>query len=309
MNRRALHVLTMALCLMLCVCAWPNAAHAFDPVDLDHPLTLTIFANDEEMPLGGVNFELYKVADMNQLAQFELLAAYAGFTGDINKLENAEQWQNAANYMQPIATAGVPDKAGETAADGFLTFDGLTPGLYLMTGEKVMVDPWYYSFSPVLVSIPTRDMDDEWIYDVFSDIKLEKTPAYIDIPVVKVWEDNGKVSRRPHYLYADLFCDGKRIKTATLKPSNGWSHTFEHLPAEHVYTVKERTIPNGYKVTYETVNGVMVIKNTLPEKPTPVPGLPATGQLWWPVPLLAASGMILFVIGWITHRKWSQEHE
>ena len=37
--------------------------------------------------------------------------------------------------------------------------------------------------------------------------------------------------------------------------------------------------------------------------------IPETGQLWWPVPILAGAGMILFVIGWILHRKWSQEHE
>lgn len=31
--------------------------------------------------------------------------------------------------------------------------------------------------------------------------------------------------------------------------------------------------------------------------------LPQTGQLWWPVPLLAAAGLALFVMGWVKRRN------
>ena len=51
------------------------------------------------------------------------------------------------------------------------------------------------------------------------------------------------------------------------------------------------------------------VKPTAPPSPGGGKKLPQTGQLWWPVPILAGAGMILFVIGWILHRKWSQEHE
>ena len=42
--------------------------------------------------------------------------------------------------------------------------------------------------------------------------------------------------------------------------------------------------------------------------PTPTatgkpPILPQTGMLWWPVPVLACGGMLLFLIGWIRRRK------
>ena len=63
-------LLMLTLCLLLCVNAWPGSAHAFEMVDLTHPVTLTLFANDEEIPLPGVGFELYRVADMNDYAQF-----------------------------------------------------------------------------------------------------------------------------------------------------------------------------------------------------------------------------------------------
>lgn len=39
----------------------------------------------------------------------------------------------------------------------------------------------------------------------------------------------------------------------------------------------------------------------------PLANLPQTGQLWWPVPLLAVSGLFLFLIGWVKHRGAQNE--
>ena len=33
-------------------------------------------------------------------------------------------------------------------------------------------------------------------------------------------------------------------------------------------------------------------------------GLPQTGQLNWPIPVMAISGMLLFAFGWVTDRKY-----
>lgn len=45
-----------------------------------------------------------------------------------------------------------------------------------------------------------------------------------------------------------------------------------------------------------------------PTKPTD-PSLPQTGQLWWPVPLLAVAGMTLFAAGFALSRGKRKEHE
>lgn len=47
-----------------------------------------------------------------------------------------------------------------------------------------------------------------------------------------------------------------------------------------------------------------------PPPPPPPPELPQTGQLNWPVPVMAVSGMVLFVVGWILCvRRKRMEHE
>jgi LPXTG-motif cell wall-anchored protein len=42
---------------------------------------------------------------------------------------------------------------------------------------------------------------------------------------------------------------------------------------------------------------------TDPPPTTPGPTLPQTGQLNWPVPVMAVSGMVLFLLGWFLYSK------
>lgn len=41
----------------------------------------------------------------------------------------------------------------------------------------------------------------------------------------------------------------------------------------------------------------------------PLAELPQTGQLWWPVPLLALAGMAFFLLGWGRHRRGEPDEE
>lgn len=309
MKTRMTRLMTLAMCLMLCALAWPSAAYAFDPVNLSQPASLTIYANDEEVPLAGVGFELYRVASMTEAAQFELLPPFSAYAGDVNKMENAADWILFAEEMKLLAEGVEPDAAATSRDDGLAEFSELAPGLYLVSGVPVEILPWAYTFTPFMVSIPNRDAEDVWVYDVFSDVKLEKLPARTDIEVVKLWDDQGHSGDRPNSIYVDLYCDGEQIAAAQLHDGNSWSHVFEDLPAAHEYTVKEREVPFWYEVSYEVINGVLVLRNTHRSDVTPIPDIPSTGQLWWPVPLLAGAGVLLCIIGWFINRKWSQEHE
>lgn len=47
----------------------------------------------------------------------------------------------------------------------------------------------------------------------------------------------------------------------------------------------------------------------LEDEDVPLARLPQTGQLWWPVPLLALAGMSLFLFGWGRHRRGEPDGE
>ncbi len=307
MKTRMTRLLTLALCLVMCL--MPLTASAFAPVDLSHAASLTLVAKDEETALPGANFSLYRVAEMNADAQFVLASAYSGFTGDINALEHASDWVSAAAYMDGVAKTQTATVTGTTDDAGAAKFASLTPGLYLVTGAAIQVDPWQYAFTPFLASVPTRNAADEWVYDVQADVKFERTVGVTDLEVVKIWEDDGVTSRRPDELEITLLADGVAIQQVLLNKANNWSYLFKELPIGPTYTVEERNVPNGYTVSYRENNGALVIENTYTVVVTPEPDLPQTGQLTWPIPVLAGLGMVLFVVGWIINRKWSQEHE
>lgn len=47
----------------------------------------------------------------------------------------------------------------------------------------------------------------------------------------------------------------------------------------------------------------------LPDDDPPLAELPQTGQLWWPVPLMAMGGLLLTCVGIVRRRRWSGEDE
>lgn len=116
----------------------------------------------------------------------------------------------------------------------------------------------------------------------------------------------------------------------TLATNNDGQATFENLEPG-LYLIRQPSAAAGYykmspflvSVPYvvKTADGdwhyeynlTVSAKSELEREPTPTqpvkdpdPTLPQTGQLWWPVPLLAVSGMAFFALGWflfVTRRK------
>ena len=48
---------------------------------------------------------------------------------------------------------------------------------------------------------------------------------------------------------------------------------------------------------------MLVIRNQRDGTITPVPEIPSTGQLWWPVPLLVLMGIMCVIIGLVRRRE------
>lgn len=167
----------------------------------------------------------------------------------------------------------------------------------------------------------------------------------VDRKVLKVWKDGGSEDR-PESIQVQLLKDGKVADTVTLSAKNNWRHTWKDLSSKSNWQVVEKETPEGYTVTVTREGITFVMTNTLkepaepdnpgepkepdkdipdepipggpgetpPEEPVeipnqPVPGgpaLPQTGQLWWPVPVLACAGLALFLLGWV--RREQAEH-
>ena len=90
--------------------------------------------------------------------------------------------------------------------------------------------------------------------------------------------------------------------TVKLSEENSWRYGWTDLPAMENgqpvdWQVTELT-PEGYTVTVSREGETFLVTNTGhgPQNPGE-PTLPQTGSLWWPVPLLAACGLICLALG------------
>ena len=96
------------------------------------------------------------------------------------------------------------------------------------------------------------------------------TPEKTNLPVNKVWKDNGNQDGyRPENITVELLADGvETTTTLTLNANNNWADTFVNLDKykngkEIVYSVKEVTINEHYtSVVEKNANGGYTVTNT-----------------------------------------------
>lgn len=191
-----------------------------------------------------------------------------------------------------------------------VSFEGLSPGLYLVLGESYTQGNTVFTPSPMLFYLPGQGEDGGWEYEVTASCKFdqeETTDATVSRKVQKVWKDSGNQSKRPEMVFVQLLENGAVVDTVALSEENNWEYTWEGLDASSRWQVAETGVPDGYTVTVTQEGTLFVVTNTYPGK-TPSK-LPQTGLLWWPVPLLACAGLVLVIAGAAARRRGRGSHE
>lgn len=121
--------------------------------------------------------------------------------------------------------------------------------------------------------------------------------------VIKRWDDTGYEQKRPDTITVTLLKDGTVYDTRTISCTDSWQYTWSGLPrynpdgTEIVWTIQENAVP-GYISSIRETGDTFILTNT-PEHQK----LPQTGLLWWPVPVLAAAGLLLLILGTLLKRK------
>lgn len=232
---------------------------------------------------------------------------------------------------QTTSRTGQLTFSGKTPGLYLVTWDRHTTDGYTYVPQPLLVslpgldqdDNWVYA----LDAVPKYDKDKE--------PDEPDGPDTVDRRVWKVWKDDG--TKRPGSVTVQLLRDEEVYNEMVLSAGNNWKHTWTDLDAKYNWQVVEKTVPDGYTVTVSRDGITFVVTNTqtpsdisdpsdepelpdvpnepdMPDKPdTPdgpgvpqtrpdEPDIPQTGQLWWPVPLLACGGMGLFLAGWLKRR-------
>ena len=308
------------LALLVTVTALPCTAFASEAIDIDRTSSLTIEYIPGN-PLKDVEFQLYKVADISSAGDLTWTDDFERYDERISlDNDNQSDWQGVANALAVYAPLDKiqPLKSGKTDQNGKLSFTGLKPGLYLITGENVMVGDTTYISEASLVALPNSTPNGTWNYNVTvcpkHSIVKDQT---VSRTVLKIWENDKNTGSRPESITVQLLCNGKVYDTQTLNARNGWSYTWTQLDGSYDWKVVEKDAPSGYKVKMLREGITLTITNTYqtpdnppnPPKPPDKPKLPQTGQLWWPVPFLVCGGLVLFLIGFVYRRKRGDDED
>ena len=161
-------------------------------------------------------------------------------------------------------------------ADGNVTFRGLELGLYLIVQTEA--SKGYEPINPFLVSLPMAE-DGTWTYAVDASPKVGAyTPTKPDTPPTP------PTPPTPDYPDTPTPPDNPDNPVSPGNPDNPVA------PGHPDHPVAPGNPDNPVLPGH-------------PDNPV-MSGLPQTGQLNWPVPVLAVSGVVLFAFGWALDRKY-----
>ena len=317
MIKRAICIL---LVLMLAVLL-PVSASAAGLIQTDQPAGLTIEYQDQGIPLVGVQFRIYQIAEVDAYGELTVAAPFDRYPIRLEDITE-DDWMIAASTLEGyILRDGIPaDDWGETDEQGRLKFPNkeemLPQGLYLVMGQGHIQGDYAYQMQSFLIMLPYRNQTtDDWSYEVTVRPKFsrENQPGQdtLKCNVLKIWECSCEIPCYPDRIEIQLLRDGEVFETVILSHENDWRYSWDNLDAAYDWRVVEK-VPKGYTVTISRTGNTFVVENTCthetptPTEPTepdePSGKLPQTGQLWWPVPVLICTGLTLILLGLICRR-------
>lgn len=273
--RHRLAAVLLAVCLVVC-CALPAFATSASLVSGRlGSLHVRLYDTHNDVPLRGGELTLYQVAAVKRTGG-SLSYAYTGdFTGcgvPLGDLSDSTLADQLAKYLPTVPAVAAQQNVDE---EGYADFTKLPQGLYLVMQTEA--SHGYEAIKPFLVSIPLPD-GDSWIYDVDATPKVGATiPETPDIP------DTPDVPDTP--------------------PDTPDTPDTPDLP-EQPDTPDTPVSPDSPDSPVSPGNPDNPVSPENPDKPV----LPQTGQLNWPVPVLACSGVLLFAAGWVLNRQGKKEN-
>ena len=291
MEQKKLSKRLAALLLMLCLLA-ASALPAFATsaniklVDasgnaMTGTIRVTLYDSVNDKALSGGQLTLYRVAEVqrkNGDLSYEYCGDFYGCGIALGDLTDSTLAEQLLEYM-PQSAEGTTKTID---ADGNVTFEDLELGLYLIVQTKA--SSGYEPINAFLVSLPMAE-DGKWNYEVDATPKVGGyTPAKPETPDTPTPPPN--TPDKPTEPETPDVPENPDNPDNPVSPGNPDSPV---APGH----------PDNPAAPGSPDNPVM------PGRPgNPVmSGLPQTGQLNWPVPVLAISGVLLFALGWMLSKK------
>ena len=325
-NKWTSRVFAFCLGIAMIFAMIPNKAQAREP------MSITVKHEVDGEPISGIGFSIYRVAEFEEDRWMKLTGAFAEYHVELNNLDSAG-WKYAAETLSGYCLRDelTPLQEAQTNEKGEAVLDAegvLTEAVYLIIGQNHDYKGKTYTIQPLLIAMPIV-LGEDVQYEVEVSTKYEVLEETETLTVAKVWKDD-PVDHEDAQVTIQLInrLTGNIHDEVTLSEENNWRYTWTDLPEDGQWLVVEEEVGEDYVVSVEQEGAIAIVTNThkemLPEEPgepdTPIdpddpetpsdpgkpsePQLPQTGMLWWPVPVLAAAGLVCLLIGLMWRRQY-----
>ena len=292
--KKRLAALLVVLCLAVCSAVPALATSANISLNRTGSLKVTLYDHQNDLPLHGGRMTLYKVADIqrkNGDLSYVYTGSFAGCTIELGDLSSSTL-ASSLQKLLPTTAQGIEEKISES---GEVTFENLPLGLYLAVQTEA--SKGYEAINSFLVSIPLKD-GNNWIYDVDASPKVGAT-----VPTTPDEPDNppdkpDKPDKPDNPPDTPDTPDNPDTPVTPDNPDNPVK------PGQPDNPVAPGT-PDNPVAPGNPDNPVLPGH---PDNPV-LSGLPQTGQLNWPIPVMACGGVVLFAIGWALTQDRRPRHE
>lgn len=288
------NILKFALCcicavialLLSAVPAFAAGGHAVE-FGRKGSITIGLHAQEDNVPISGAELSLYQAGELYYDDGDLAVRTCGAFASSGISLTDIQKEGLASELAEYAAKHNVEKTAVKTTdTQGKTSFEALPVGLYVVVQTKAAGG--FALCEPFLVLLPMNE-DGAWLYDINAEPKTDITRT-MDITVKKVWNDSPKDASRPASVKIQLL-NGDTVKdTVVLNAGNNWTYTWTGLEKSDRWSVREIDVPKGYTATYSNQQYTFTVTNTST--------LVQTGQLNWPIPVLAGCGVLLFAAGW-----------
>ena len=278
--RRKIISLCVAALLIL-TCSFTVFAQDFDPEKTGF-VSVTLTEQYDEEPIVGAELSLYYIATVVMDADGKLIYDY---TKDFKQFNTAIDDASLATKLDAfVSQHNVPSIKITTNAEGTALCDEIPLGLYFV--KQTGVVEGFAPCTSFVVTVPGMNADG-YVYEVNASPKTE-VARLASITIKKVWNTDASTEAAER-VTVQLLRNGNVVKTATLNAQNNWQVTFTDMPESDAYSIKEIDVPKGFTATYSKTGYVFTVTNTST--------LIQTGQLIWPIPVLAVGGMLFIAVG------------
>ena len=272
------------LCVMVLLilsCSLTVFAQDYDPQKTG-AISVTLTEQYDKEPITGAELSVYYVATVRINANGNLSYVYT------DSFENSgidlDDPSLAIKLDAFVLEHNVSSIKITTDENGTATCKDLSLGLYFIRQSGAVEG--FAPCTPFMVTVPSKNAEG-YVYDVNASPKTE-VARLTSITIKKVWNTDASTQAAEH-VTVQLLRNGNVVKTATLNAQNNWQVTYTDMPESDAYSIKEVNVPKGFTATYQQKGYVFTVTNTST--------LIQTGQLMWPIPVLAVSGMLLVAVG------------